>query len=137
MYNNTCYPLAVGCSVTNAMSVSFIHFVPICWRLVPRTCAEFKSIAKIPVPSSGSAESLRENLVAYLLLWSAVQRLAGARSRLYHNRLLLPKQHVSAFFKIDRVCVFPWGVHCSFRLPIIRFSLEAPTNPNMLENVEK
>ena len=48
-------------------------------------------------------QSRRENIVAYLLLWSAIQRLAGARSRRYHVRLLLSKQHVSAFFKMYRL----------------------------------
>ena len=54
-------------------------------------------------------QSRRENIVAYLLLWSAIQRLAGARSRLYHDRLLVPKHHVSAFFKMYRLCVLPRG----------------------------
>ena len=56
-------------------------------------------------------QSRRENIVAYLLLWSAFQRLAGARSRLYNVRLLLSKQHVSAFFKMYRLRVLP-RVHC-------------------------
>ena len=59
-------------------------------------------------------QSRRENIVAYLLLWSAIQRLAGARSRLYHVRLLLSKQHVSAFFKMYRLRVLPQGsLSCS------------------------
>ena len=59
-------------------------------------------------------QSRRENIVAYLLLWSAIQRLAGARSRLYHDRFLLPKQHVSSFFKMYRLCVLPRGaLSCS------------------------
>ena len=59
-------------------------------------------------------QSRRENIVAYLLLWSAIQRLAGARSRLYHDRLLLSKQHVSAFFKMYRLHVLPRGsLSCS------------------------
>ena len=59
-------------------------------------------------------QSRRENIVAYLLLWSAIQRLVGARSRLYHDRLLLSKQHVSAFFKMYRLHVLPRGsLSCS------------------------
>ena len=59
-------------------------------------------------------QSRRENIVAYLLLWSAIQRLAGARSRLYHVRLLLSKQHVSAFFKMYRLRVLLRGsLSCS------------------------
>ena len=56
-------------------------------------------------------QSRRENIVAYLLLWSAIQRLAGARSRLYHVRLLLSKQHVSAFSRCTDYAFF-FGVHC-------------------------
>ena len=59
-------------------------------------------------------QSRRENIVAYLLLWSAIQRLAGARSRRYHVRLLLSKQHVSAFFKMYRLRVLLRGsLSCS------------------------
>ena len=71
-------------------------------------------IQKIPVSSSGSAAVTERKYIAYLLLWSAFQRLAGARSRLYHYRFLLPKQHISSFFKLYRLCVLPRGaLSCS------------------------
>ena len=65
-------------------------------------------------------QSRRENIVAYLLLWSAIQRLAGARSQLYHVRLLLSKQHVSAFSRCTDYAFF-FGVHC--HVPCLCFIL--------------
>ena len=98
---------------------SFIH-VFICLRLVPRTRAGYKLInclsdsKRFHFRHAVVQQSRRENIVAYLLLWSAIQRLAGARSRLYHDRLLVPKHHVSAFFKMYRLCVLPQGsLSCS------------------------
>ena len=116
----TCSLLTVSCCVTKAMSSSKIlsYMFFICWRFVHRTRAGFKLIAeviqKIPVSSSGSAAVTERKYMAYLLLWSAFQRLAGARARLYHYRFLLPKQHVSSFFKLYRLCVLPRGaLSCS------------------------
>ena len=96
---------------------SCIH-VFICLRLVPRTRAGFrklpKSFKRFQFRQAVVQQSRRENIVAYLLLWSAIQRLAGARSRLYHVRLLLSKQHVSAFFKMYRLRVLLRGsLSCS------------------------
>jgi len=65
-------------------------------------------------------QSRREIIVAHLLLWSAIQRLSGARSRLYHVRLFLSKHHVSAFFKMHRLRVL-LRVHC--HVPCLCFIL--------------
>ena len=97
---------------------SFIHVFFFVWLLVPRTRAGFrkkpKSFKRFQFRQAVVQQSRRENIVAYLLLWSAIQRLAGARSRLYHVRLLLSKQHVSAFFKMYRLRVLPRGsLSCS------------------------
>ena len=88
--------------MSSSKILSYMFFI--CWRFVHRTRAGFKLIAeviqKIPVSSSGSAAVTERKYIAYLLLWSAFQRLAGARARLYHYRFLLPKQHVSSFFQV-------------------------------------
>ena len=102
--------------MSSSKILSYMFFI--CWRFVHRTRAGFKLIAEviqnIPVSSSGSAAVTERKYIAYLLLWSAFQRLAGARARLYHYRFLLPKQHVSSFFKLYRLCVLPRGaLSCS------------------------
>ena len=122
MNGKTCSPL-VSCCVTKAMSTSkilsyFLVHVFFVWRLVPRTRAGFrklpKSFKRFQFRQAVVQQSRRENIVACLLLWSAIQRLAGARSRLYHVRLLLSKQHVSAFFKMYRLRVLLRGsLSCS------------------------
>ena len=104
---------------------SFIH-VFICLRLVPRTRAGYKLInclsdsKRFHFRHAVVQQSRRKNIVAYLLLGSAIQRLAGARSRLYHDRLLVPKHHVSAFFKMYRLRIL-LRVHC--HVPCLCFIL--------------
>ena len=93
------------------MSVSSVDFSDLLATCSPHMCRKqicCQNDSKIPVSSSGSAAVFERKYSAYLLLWSAVQLLSGARSLLYHNRCLLPKQHVSTFFTFHRLCVYPW-----------------------------
>ena len=111
--SKTCSTLTVGCSVSNALSLFLSStlsrfFSNLFTTHVQKPSLLPKWFKRFQYRQAVVQQSKRENLVAYLLLiWSAVHLRPGARSRLVHNRFLLSKHHVSAFFSFYRLCVYP------------------------------